>query len=192
MQGEPGEVTRLLNLASGGSREAVQSLFPIVYGELRRLAQGYVAGERQGHTLSATALVHEVYIKLVGQDSIGFRDRAQFFGVASRAMRRILVDHARTRRRLKRGGSVVGEPLDDALAAVEQRAIDLVELDEVLDELARLDETKARLIELRFFGGLEMAAVAELMGMPLRSVERQWTMARAFLRSRIAGGATST
>lgn len=180
-----GEVTRLLQLASGGSQQAFESLLPIVYDELRRLAQGYLESERPGHTLSATALVHEVYLKIAAQDSLGFRDRAQFFGAAAQAMRRILVDHARTKKRAKRGGGAAHEVLDDRIADIESRAIDLVALDEALTELAAIDETKARLIELRFFGGLDMPSVAALMNLPLRSAERQWTFARAFLRDRL-------
>ena len=185
------EVTRMLQAAGKGSKTAVDQLLSVVYGELRRLAQGYLRGEPGGHTLQATALVHEAYLRLIGQESVGFKDRAQFFGAAAGAMRRILVDHARAKKRRKRGGGAPLVSLDEALAVMEQRAVDLVALDEALCSLAEFDPSKARLVELRFFAGLSMAEAAQALGMSLRTAERQWTTARAWLRSALDGEAIS-
>lgn len=186
-----GDVTRLLDAAAAGSKTAVGRLLNVVYDELRRLAQGCLDHERPDHTLQATALVHEAYLKLVGQNSLGFRSRAAFFGAAATVMRRILVDHARAKRREKRGGDAVKVTLDDALALAEQRADNLPALDEALTALAALDPRKARLVELRFFAGLSMPDAAEMLGIPLRSAERDWTMARAWLRRRLDSGPPS-
>lgn len=191
LSGPTENVTQLLQAAVGGSRSAVDQLLSLVYDELRRLAQGYLAGERSGHTLQATALVHEAYLKLVGQESVGFKDRSQFFAAAATAMRRILVDHSRTRKRIKRGGQVNIGPLDDAVIAFEQRSLDLVALDEALEDLARVYPRKARLVELRFFAGLSMDEAAGVMEMSPRTAERDWTMARAWLRSALEESAAS-
>lgn len=184
--GVKSDVTMLLDAATRGSAQASEKLFPLVYAELRRLAESILGGERPGHTLQATALVHEVYMKLVGQRTVGWRSRAEFFLIAAKAMRRILVDHARTRNREKRGGGAPVAPLDEATLLHEERAVDLVALDEALERLAALDARKARLVELRFFGGLSMERVAELTDLPLRTVERDWTTARAWLRAELA------
>ncbi len=181
------EVTRMLQAAGQGSKTAVDQLLSVVYGELRRLAQGYLRGEPGGHTLQATALVHEAYLRLIGQESVGFKDRAQFFGAAAQAMRRILVDHARAKKRHKRGGGAPRVSLDEALEAMEQRAVDLVALDQALCSLAEFDPSKARLVELRFFAGLSMAEAAQAIGMSQRTAERQWTTARAWLHSALDG-----
>jgi RNA polymerase sigma factor (TIGR02999 family) len=181
------DVTRLLRSAVDGSKTAVDALLDIVYDELRQLASRYLSHERPGHTLQTTALVHEAYLKLVRQDSVGFDDRAQFFAAAATAMRRILVDHARTRRRQKRGGGGTAVQLDEALAAFEERALDLLALDEALNELARLDPRKAQLVELRFFAGLTVGEAASLMKIAERTAERDWTTARAWLRASLEG-----
>ncbi|MBI1852830.1 MAG: sigma-70 family RNA polymerase sigma factor [Planctomycetes bacterium] len=178
-------VTALLSKIDRGSGEAIRELFPIVYAELRHLARGLVAKEPGAPSIQATALVHEAFVKLVQQRSIGFRDRIQFFGVAAQAMRRILVDHARTRGRAKRSGGAEPLTLHEAAAVFEERALDLVALDVALDELSTLDARKARLVELRFFGGLDMREAAALLDVPLRTAERDWTAARAYLRSRL-------
>jgi RNA polymerase sigma factor (TIGR02999 family) len=174
-----------MGLAASGSKSAVDQLLDVVYDELRRLAQGYLDRERPEHTLQATALVHEAYLKLVSQQSVGFRDRAAFFGAAATVMRRILVDHARAKRREKRGGDAVRIVLDEALAVFQEGADDLSSLDEALTALAALDQRKARLVELRFFAGVSMAETAQMLGISLRSAERDWTLARAWLRSHL-------
>jgi len=181
----PSDVTRILNAIAGGNTADSGTLFTLVYDELRRLAQHALSSERAGHTLQATALVHEAYVKLVAQESAGWRTRADFFAVAAQAMRRILVDHARTKNRIKRGGGVPAVSLNDAAAVYEERAIDLSALDEALVRLAELDPRKARLVELRFFGGMEMVDAAQLLDMPLRTAERDWTAARAWLREEL-------
>jgi RNA polymerase sigma factor (TIGR02999 family) len=179
------EVTRLLSAASAGSQTALDRLLPIVYDEMRRLAQRLLGRERCDHTLQPTALVHEAYLKLVRQDSVGFDDRAQFFAAAATVMRRILVDHARAKRREKRGGDAVQVALDDAVALFEQRSGDLCALDEALTALAELDERKARLVELRFFAGVGMEEAARMLGVSLRTAERDWEYVRAWLNDRV-------
>ena len=179
------EIARLAEQASGGSASAAERLFPIVYDELRRLAQACLRSERPGHTLQATALVHEAFMKLVGQSAVTVKSKAQFMSLAAQAMRRILVDHARTRNRGKRGGGASAVSLSDAMAEYEHRAIDLEALDDALGQLEKFDPQKVRLVELRFFGGLTMEDAASLLGMSLRSAEREWTTVRAWLRERI-------
>jgi RNA polymerase sigma factor (TIGR02999 family) len=161
---------------------SVADVLPELYQQLRRLAQGYLSSERPGHTLSATALVHEAYLKLAGQRSHHWSTPGEFFGVAAKAMRRILVDRARAKKSLKRGGSAQRLALDDEIAWFEQRSIDLVALDAALERLHVLDPPKAALVDLRFFAGLEMDRVAEMLGLSKRSTERQWTLAKAWLK----------
>jgi RNA polymerase sigma factor (TIGR02999 family) len=172
----------------------LESLLPLVYGELRDVAAVLMRGERSGHTLDPTALVHETWLRLAGQERVGFAQRAQFFAAAAALMRRILVDHARARRRLKRGGDAargeLADGLDGVLVAFEQRAGDLLELEEALEELGAIDARLARLVELRFFAGLEMRATAEALAISLRQAERDWTLARAWLRRRLDEGRT--
>ena len=160
----------------------------VVYEQLRSLAEKCLRDERPGHTLQPTALVHEAYLKLSGQRSAGWKDRGEFLGVAAQAMRRILVDHARMRGREKRGGGQARVPLDEAIAIAGERALDLVALDESLGVLAGIDPQKARIVELRFFAGLTAQEAADALGISLRAVERDWTMARAWLRGRIERG----
>lgn len=190
----PGAVTRLLQAAHAGEPGALESLLPLVYGELRDVAAVLMRGERSGHTLDPTALVHETWLRLAGQERVGFAQRAQFFAAAAALMRRILVDHARARRRLKRGGDAargeLADGLDGVLVAFEQRAGDLLELEEALEELGAIDARLARLVELRFFAGLEMRATAEALAISLRQAERDWTLARAWLRRRLDEGRT--
>lgn len=177
-----GDVTSLLRAAHAGDVRSFDQLVPLLYAELRRLAQTLLGEERTGHTLDATALVHEAWIRLAQQHSLGVTQRAQFFQVAATTMRRVLVDHARKRSAEKRGGERVREPLDHALADIERSCGDLLALEAGLQELAGLDERKARLVDLRFFAGLGMRETAELLGISLRQAEREWTTARAFLR----------
>ncbi len=177
-----GDVTSLLRAAHAGDARAFDQLVPLLYAELRRLAQAMLGEERTGHTLDATALVHEAWIRLAQQHSLGVTQRTQFFQVAATTMRRVLVDHARKRSAEKRGGERVREPLDHAIAEVERSCGDLLALEAGLQDLAGLDERKARLVDLRFFAGLGMRETAELLGISLRQAEREWTTARAFLR----------
>jgi RNA polymerase sigma factor (TIGR02999 family) len=173
---------------SGEKPEDPSRLFPALYDELRHIASGLLSGERSGHTLDPTGLVHEAYMKLAAQRTVGWPDRTAFIGVAAQAMRRILVDHARGVRTLKRGGPSHRIELTDAAAVFESRAIDLLALDEALDRLAELDEAKARLIEVRFFGGLTLDQAATVLNTPLRTAERDWAFARAWLRDQLEKG----
>lgn len=181
-----GEISRLLAAWHAGERGAAERLFQVVYGELRRLAAYHMRGERAGHTLQTTALVHEVYLRLAGQD-VDWKNRGHFFAVAARAMRRILVDHARRRRAAKRGGGVAPSPLDSVVPAIDP-AVDLLDLDAALETLETLDPREARVVELRFFAGLSVPEVALALGVSDATVERDWVTARAWLRRELSGG----
>jgi RNA polymerase sigma-70 factor (ECF subfamily) len=185
MADSPSDITSILKNASRGDRPAAESLLPIVYGELRRLASRYLRAQRVGHTLQPTALVHEAYLRLVNQERAGPTDRTHFIGLAAHAMRSILVDHARGREAAKRGGGRQRIPLDDAVALFESRITDLLGLDEALERLAQIDEQQCRMVELRFFGGLTTAETAEALGVSTRTVEREWRMAKAWLRQQV-------
>jgi len=180
------EFRRLLDEASGGSREALARLMPLVYDELRRMASGYLRRERRDHTLQTTALVHEAYLRLVGQDDLSFENRAHFRAIAARTMRRILVEHARARGAVKRGGPRRRVTLQDTLALAAAPRIDLQALDEALERLAGLDAQQARIVELRFFAGLTVEETAEAVGLSPATVKRDWAMARAWLRRELA------
>jgi len=186
--GSEGEFTQLLAAASDGDRRAVDRLLPLVYDELRAMAAEMMNRERPGHTLQPTALVHEAYLKLVDQKEARWRSRAHFFAVAAVALRRILVDHARARGRAKRGGGEPKLPLDERLAAAYERAVDLVALDEALEGLAASHPRHARVVELRFFGGLTIDETAQLLGVSPSTVEREWRYARARLFRALSGG----
>jgi len=164
-----------------GELTALDELLPLVYGELRRLANSYLKRERSDHTLQPTALVHEAYLRLVGQKSIEWQNRAHFYGIAANMMRRILVDHARAHATEKRGGAAVRLSIEDVQIPLEQRAADFVALDEALTELAKFDERKARIVEMRFFGGLTDEEIAEVLGVTTRTVWRDWKTARLWL-----------
>jgi len=179
-------VTQLLHQLSGGNRQAVDELTPLVYNELKRIAGGQLRSERPGHTLQATALVHEAYLKLVDQRDTSWQNRAHFFGVAAQVMRRILLDYAKGRRREKRGGGIAAATLDEALVVGDDRTSDLIEIDEVLTRLEKLDERQAKVVELRFFGGLSVEETAEAMGISEPTVKREWAMARAWLHRELA------
>jgi RNA polymerase sigma-70 factor, ECF subfamily len=181
------EATRLLIDWSNGDREAAAGLMPLVYDELRGLARGFLRRERPDHTLQATALVHEAYLRLVDQRTTTWRNRAHFFGVAAQLMRRILVDHARRHRREKRGGSWDKVEFDEALAPAVSRNLDVIALDDALQDLTKLNPQHAWIVELRFFGGLKTDEVAEVLDLSQRTVEREWRMARAWLRHEIFG-----
>ncbi len=184
----PQNVTKLLVDWSHGDQAALKALVPLVYEELRRLARHYLKQERQDHTLSSTALVHEAYLRLVNQKDVTWQGRAHFFGVAAQMMRRILVDHARRRAYAKRGGRAVTLALDDTLATPQRRELDLVALDDALDTLAKLDERQSRMVELRFFGGLSIEETSEVLGVSTPTVKREWASARAWLYREISRG----
>lgn len=176
-------VTEMLQeWSDSGDRESFDKLIPIVYEELRRQAARYLQRERQGHTLQTTALVHEAYVRLIDQAGVRWQNRAHFFGIAAEMMRRILVDHARKRGAAKRGGDTVKITLNEGLNASRERNLDLITVDEALTKLAALDQQQARVIELRFFGGLNVRETAEVLGISERTVKRDWQVAKAWIR----------
>jgi len=175
------QITRLLGQVVGGDRGAVESLFPLVYDHLRKIAQNKLRSERPDHTLNATALVHEAYIKLVNQEQVDFQNRAHFFAVAATAMRRILVDYARGRAAGKRGGGEILITFNEEIMSSEAKAEQLVDLDEALKRLESIHERQGRVVELRFFGGLKEDEIAESLNVSLATVKRDWRMARAWL-----------
>jgi len=177
----PHEITRLLADWSSGDRQALERLTPLVYDELRRLAGHYLRRERPGHTLQSTALVHEAYLKLVGQNNVRWQNRAHFFGIAAQIIRRILVDYARARDADKRGAGAEKLSLDEAIALPGGPDLDLVALDDALETLARIDPRQARLVELRFFAGLTLEETAEVLQMSLATAKRDWVSAKAWL-----------
>jgi RNA polymerase sigma-70 factor (ECF subfamily) len=189
MDGTPTQqVTQLLLAWGGGDQAAREELMPLVYGELRRLAHQCMGRERRGHTLQTSALINEAYLRLVDQRNIPWQSRAHFFGIAARLMRQILVDYARRRGYAKRGGDARRVSLDEALAVSEERAAEVVALDEALESLAEFDPRKARIVELRFFGGLSIEETAAVLGVSAGTVMRDWTLAKAWLRREMAGG----
>lgn len=157
-------------------------MFPLVYAELRRVAQRYLARERPGHTLQATALVHEVYLRLVPQAEATWEDRGKFVGIAAHVMRQVLVEHARSRRRLKRGGEAERLPLEGDVAAIQADADRWDDLDRALNRLAALDARQAKVVELRYFGGMTVEEAARVLGVSEKTVKRDWSVARAWLR----------
>ena len=181
------DVTQLLIQWSRGDSAALEALVPLVYDELRRLAQLYLNREKPGHTLSSTALVHEAYLRLVRQTDVTWQNRAHFFAVAARMMRRILVDHARKHAYAKRGGGALTISLDETIASAPERELDLVALDDALEALAKLDERQSRMVELRFFGGLSIEETSEVLGVSAPTVKREWASARAWLFREISG-----
>ena len=183
-----GDVTRLLVAAGRGDKSALDAMLPLVYAELRRIADGYLRNERRDHTLQPTALVHEAYMRLVNQHSVDWRNRAQFIGVAAQMMRRILVNHAEGKKAEKRGGEREKITLDRAVGAFEEKNLDVIEVDLALARLAAVDERKARIVELRFFGGLTVDEIAEVLGVSKATVERDYTFARAWLYRELRGG----
>ena len=184
-------VTALLQAWGDGDLAARDRLFPLVYGELRRRAAHYMRRERPGHTLQPTALVHEVYLRLAGPKRMAWTSRAQFLAVASQAMRRVLVDHARSKRAGKRWGHRVRVTLEEGAATSQPREVDLLLLDEALDELASLSPGQARLVELRYFGGLTTEEAADVLGVSHDTVQRRWNLARTWLFRRVTQGARS-
>ena len=178
--GESG-VTELLIDWSNGDEGALDRLIPLVYEELRAIAQRHLSREESGHTLQSTALVHEAYLRLVDQDRVKWQNRAHFFAVSAQLIRRILVDHARRRQAGKRGGAAPELTLDESLVAAQDKKMDLVALDDALNDLARMEPQQARVVELRFFGGLTIAESAKALDMAPATVQRHWVTARAWL-----------
>ena len=180
------DITEILKEWSAGSEEVLDELMPLVYAELHRQAARYLRRERADHTLQTTALINEAYLKLVNQKGVRWQNRAHFFAIAAQAMRRILVDYAKTRRREKRGGSDVKLQLDEALeVSSSERSVDLEALDEALERLAAFDARQARIVELRYFSGLTEKETAEVLGLSPATVRLDWKMARAWLRNQI-------
>ena len=175
------DVTQLLSALTRGEEGAASKLIPMVYAELRRLAGSYMRRERTEHTLQATALVHEAYLKLVEQRSANWQNRAHFFAVAAQLMRRILVDHARGHLRQKRGGEEVHVSLDEAIVFAERQADEVIAVDDSLEHLAKIDPRQARVVELRFFGGLSVEEAADVLGISSKTVKREWRVAKAWL-----------
>jgi RNA polymerase sigma-70 factor (ECF subfamily) len=186
----PKEVSRLLIDWGNGNQAALDELIPLVYDELRRLAGRYMRREGQDHTLQTSALVNEAYMRLVDQKNVQWQNRAHFFGVAAQLMRRILVDHARSRSRVKRGGGAQMVSLADQ-AGVSKEAEEVIALDDALTNLAEMDLRKSQIVEMKFFGGLTTEEVAEVLKITTRTVEREWRKARAWLNRAITKGATN-
>ena len=188
MDGPDQDVTDLLRAWGQGQEEARDRLLPLVYRELQRRARAHLQRERTGHSLQATELVHETYLRLVKQDRIAWQNRAQFFGVAAEMMRRILVDRARARKMGKRSGRWVRVTLSDAPVLSESPSVDVLDLDQALAELASFDLRKSQIAEQRFFGGLSLEETGRLLGLSIATVEREWQAARAWLFVRLTRG----
>lgn len=180
-------VTRLLLQWTDGDAHALDQLLPMVYDELRRLAQSYLRKENVGHTLQSTALVHEAYLRLVDQRSVNWQNRSHFFGIAAQMMRRVLVDHARAHNAAKRGSGGIKVTLDDGLIAAEQRDVNVIALDGALSKLAEMDPQQSRIVELRFFAGLSIEDTAEVLKISPATVKRDWSMAKAWLYGEMNG-----
>ncbi len=184
----PEEITDLLVAWSQGDQQALERLAPLVEQELRRLARSYLRREPAGHLLQTTALINEVYVRLLRQSRMQWRNRAQFIGVSAQLMRRILVDFAREEHLAKRGGAMIRVALEEAQVTGEPRSVDLIALDEALEKLAAIDARRSRIVELRFFGGLTIEETAELIGVSPGTVRNEWYLARAWLYRALKGG----
>src|SRR5262245_29844181 len=185
-------VTELLKAWGGGDEAALNELVPLVESELRRLARGYMARERSGHTLQTTALVNEAYLRLVDAQDVRWNDRAHFFGIAARLMRRVLVDHARQRAFRKRGGGAQAVSLDDAMFVSRVPDVELLDLDRALQALAAVDNRKARVVEMRYFGGMTVEETADALAVSTETVKRDWRLAKLWLLDELAGRASSS
>ncbi len=181
MDSSPHEITQLLRAWRGGDQEALEKLTPLVYAELHRAAHRYMAAERPGHTLQTTALVNEVYLRLVNLREITYQDRTHFLAVCARLMRRVLVDFARSRGRVKRGGDSPPAALEEALVVSREPGAELVALDEALSSLETVDRRKSQVVELRFFGGMSVEETAETLKVSTETVKRDWRLARMWL-----------
>lgn len=179
------EITRILKSWSGGNREAVDDLIPLVYDELHKVAAQYLRRQRPDHTLQPTALVNEAYLKLIDISDVNWQDRAHFFAVASQTMRHILVDHARSLGREKRGGNFQKLSLDEAISSSQEKEVDLLILNDALENLAEIDEQQSKIVELRFFGGLTVEETAVVLKISPATVKREWRIAKAWLFGRI-------
>jgi RNA polymerase sigma factor (TIGR02999 family) len=188
MEALPHSVSHLLQRWSDGDRSALDQLLPLVYDELRRMARRYMGQQPSGHTLQTTALIHEAYLRLVGQEEKQWENRAHFFGVAAQAMRHILVDYARARHTAKRGGETRAVSLEEAAIVSDERAAEMVALDEALAELARLSPRQSQVVELRYFGGLSVTETAEVLQVSSDTVTRDWNQAKAWLYRRLSKG----
>ena len=175
------EVTQLLKAWSGGDQQALEKLTPIVYRHLHQIAQRYMGGERSGHMLQTTALVNEAYLRLVDCAQVNWQDRAHFLAVSANLMRRILIDFARSRDYMKRGGAILHIPLEEAPSACDEPDVNLVALDDALKTLAAVDERKSKVVELKFFGGLSVEETAEVLGVSSDTVTRDWRLAKIWL-----------
>jgi RNA polymerase sigma factor (TIGR02999 family) len=183
------EVTMLLAAFSQGRDEALDDLFPLVYDDLRRIARNHLRSERNGHTLDTVALVHETYLSLADGDAVSVRERARFFALASRAMRNILIDHARARKAVKRGGDQVRVTLTAGVASESPEALaDIVDLHRALERLGERDPRMEQVVECKVFGGMTTKETAEALDIGVRTVEKDWTLARAFLHKELTGG----
>ena len=183
----PHNITHLLREWSAGDPRALETLTPLVYDELRRQAARYLRRERRGHSLQTTALINEAYLRLIDAKDMHWQSRAHFFAIAANLMRRILVDHARRRDANKRGGSYIRLTLDEALAVAKEADLDLLAVDEALDRLGTIDPQQERVVELRFFSGLSVEETAAALGVSPKTVKRDWSVARAWLRREIGG-----
>jgi RNA polymerase sigma-70 factor (ECF subfamily) len=181
------DVTQLLRAWSEGDEAALEQLVPLVEAELHRLARAYMSRERKGHTLQATALVNEVFLRLADTPTLRWQDRAHFIGIAARLMRRVLVDHARARGSRKRGGGAEQVPLDDAQLATPELPLDVIAVDRALETFARIDRRKSQIVELRFFGGLSVEETADVLGISVETVKRDWRVARLWLSRELQG-----
>jgi len=181
------QVTQLLCQWRDGDPHALEKLMPLVQPELQRLAHHYMSRERPGHTLQTTALLDDAYLQLAGKSHVQWENRAHFFAVAAQLMRRIMVDHARQRHTLKRGGGAIRVTLDECAAVTQTRAAELLALDEALEKLAAADQRKARVVEMRYFGGLTMEEIADVLKIHINTVTRDWTAARAWLFAALSG-----
>lgn len=180
------DVTRIIQAVAAGEASATDDLMPVIYSDLKRLATSKLANESSGHTLQPTALVHEAYMRLVGASSDSWENRAHFFGAAAEAMRRILIDHARRKKRIKRGGNAKRVYLTDISEIQPAESEQLLALDEALSELELLDKKKADLVKLKFFGGMKLSEAAKLLEIPPRTADRYWAYARAWLQRHVA------
>ena len=180
------EVTELLTAWSGGDKAALDKLMPLIHQELRRLAHHYMSRERPGHTMQTTALVNEAYLRLVNREGVHWQNRAHFFAIASQLMRHILVDHARSHAYAKRGGGAQTISLDEAMVVSQERAAEVVALDDVLKQLADIDPQQSRIVELRFFGGLTIEETAVVLGLSPATIKREWQTAKAWLYHELA------
>jgi RNA polymerase sigma factor (TIGR02999 family) len=188
MAPSPPNVTELLRNWSDGDKQAQEKLFQVVYNELHRQAARYLRNEQPGLSLQTTDLIHETYLRLIDQQHVDWQNRLHFFGISAQVMRRILVDHARSRQAAKRGGSAIRLPLEEAMVVLPEQDLDFVALDEALNRLAQMDPQQSQIVELRFFSGLSVEETAEVMSVSERTVKRDWNVAKAWLRRELGRG----